>query len=1453
MWVQKVFLKHFSKLLVLFLSLLGVSSAVASDISPFYFAAFESTQENEWQKLMKYKLWGTGIDGEGVTFNSQEIFITDSIGYSGSATGDLRMGNVRHAIGGPLAFGGGFRNGDGEDTLLTGPSHFGGAFNIGSNAYGNNNLVFSGVYCSDANGYNNTDRALLKGGGKIDCNDPDIPVIDSRLDVPLVDFDNWTFSYVHNGDWVFSNKVERIEIPNGSEEMYDILVTGNFKLDDGNDSLYIVNPYNRNVRIFVKGSIIVASTLHNVVVMDKKNQVVSNADYAGNLLFYTPNDISFPAEKCLFQGTYISGGTISFRQHYKFAGQLLAKKIYIEAEFDAGDFRYVQFMPAVLMSVNSMAYEDNEVVGDTVKLELSKAPATKVTFDYCFAVKDASFCDGYKDDPDCLWANVNDISEAFFDSTPLCGRDTAHAVFNKNDSLLSTPIIFHAKDDSYEEDDERVTIKVFNLTAAVTPNGNRDADASYSMNYIIVDNDKKPVSYDTVVIVKVNEVLTIDKFPAYSTDSSTVVTAYNVIIRELPDVGALKYKGNSVAVGDTIKADATTGVIDGLTYTPETDSFGSPYASLGFDICKSTASDLCDTAKTMTINVVNVEFLVRENAPVDTLIGVLNDMRIAGTLKCSIESGNTDSTFTFGKGTELVLNSKLDYETTPSYGLVVKCSNGTEFDSTVVSIIVIDVNEASSIRDTVFHVSENMPVGTRVDSLPVYDEDKNPDFRQNTLSLIGGDVKKYAIDKNTGVITTLVVLDYEADNCDTLWVLVEDSDDNKDTAMVVILVDNIVEIPTITITEANTRDTTWLFPRDTLYINRTEITLSWEADNIPQPDTTVKNLHEGYNTITLSYYDKTQDRGTVATIVIFVCTRTPEVSIIADVAPVVADNIYTIVEQVDKNDTSYYVNKKDTKIVVELREPILNESYTDSTCNYDKKKMSIDATLDTLKVSDAEINKMGEIVKANIALDLKPAMGATVANANDSLLLVTYKTMVGKDTVTVSYYTNADGDVLKNADGNEVMTVSYKTKDSKGNPITISYQANAVTGALIEQWEGAAYAITYPYKDKKGNQLEISYFVTTKGKVVKNEEGNTGYQVSYEYTNEKFGNTAKGSIFVVVDTIVPVVEILSPADGSKVTTNFVTVEWTVNGQVQDTLTMQGLVKGANAIIRYYRDKAGNFAGASIVVVLKNPKDIAINVEKPVTVVTEDRLNEYYSSDNQPKPNQTMAVSVYNNKEGVEEEVLIGGNMKNKAGSGKEPYEGKEDHLGPTLTIDLKLPIASAIGGLATMDDIIGSDGLVSLDGVDAEGGTKMAPQQYVEQYCTDEFKAEFGGDLSKLNLYDTEVKSHVWIYTNLGSYVDDYTFSVDMNNPDYANKAGMASVFFELKPDVNGNVRTKSGKLMATGAYVYKVDVSMNTKLRCTLPPIVEDMPNANKKGAKRTVSDDMLRPFGYKRPPVKK
>ena len=575
---------------------------------------------------------------------------------------------------------------------------------------------------------------------------------------------------------------------------------------------------------------------------------------------------------------------------------------------------------------------------------------------------------------------------------------------------------------------------------------------------------------------------------------------------------------------------------------------------------------------------------------------------------------------------------------------------------------------------------------------------------------------------------------------------------------------------------------------------------------------------------------------------------------------VTADNIYTVGEKATKNDTAIYVNETKNDIKVTVKDTAANVS----------KSFTVALDLDTVSVSSKEFKNAQKIADTKIAREEKSASEISSVPENGNYYKNSYTETVNGTKVTISYYTDSKGKDVKRSvitsSGKTkeiaVIEVSYTTKID-GKEVTISYFADASTGERVTLNTGltdsesvlsadgedvtGTYKVSYTYEDKSGNTVEVSYFLDEKGKIAKNSDGNIGYNVSYTYVN-KFGNSSKKEVFIVLDQKGPVVKIESPSEDDVLTANFAEVKWTVNGVEQDTLRVQGLENGVNTIIRVFRDKAGNESRDSVHVMVKNVKKINIDVEKPVTLVNRDSVEKYYK-ENPPKKDQTYGVTFFNYKKNAETEALVGIKGKAKEGSGEEPYAGFSGHLGPTLTVDARVPVVSAVGGLATLDDIISNGGLIALDGVDAANSRKVSVEEYVEKYCTDEFKESMTSDYSKMNLYWTTLKVKVWVYSNTGVFTDYFSFDYNLDDPEYVNEAGLLKFFFELKPDENGDVRTKKGRLYGTGAYLFKTEVKMTSKLRCDLPTTPDEDNTNKKRNAVIKSGDELLKSFGYRRP----
>lgn len=1441
------------------LSLLAAVNVFAVPIEPFYFENAVD-QEATWDDLMKYKLWGTGLNGDGVRFSNNKVFINDSNGYSGSATGGLAFENNDHSLGGPLAFGGGFSNQTGGDNILNGPSHFGGRISLNFNASAPGKVTWNGPVCSDVNGFDNFDNVRTSEGRVPEktCDSEKVPAIDKTLDVPKVNHTGFTYDREVDS-YLFKDKTNYIDIPEG-EGFYTIHVKADIRMESYNDFLYIRMPEGRYVRIIIDGKFDISSDLHNILVMTVKDgdwnpttqqweggtqETVENKDYGGNLLFYSPSDINFPSEECHIQGTYISGGTIAFKDHYRFAGQLLAKKVQIHHDFDAGDFRYVQFFPAKLKVDNKKKLrEDHEDIGDTVRLYLSLEPATKVPFRYCFEFPDK----GAENGAGGKYAHRDDIVDT---GIPACDKgDTVKAYFEKGKTTLTNPIILHAKYDALLEEDERFYIRVCDLEAAVYADGDRTENCA-RLPIDIINVPKSPLSEDFTVTGIMNDPLVISDFRAMNPDSSALAD-YSVKIVDGVSVGTLKLDGADVVAGTVIDAKDFAK----LVYKGKTDEFGAPYDSLHFQIIRNSDSTVSDYTYTLTIDLVSAMFPVLENSKKDTPVGYMETDIASPVFGIDDPSG----TFVIDAASGLItvaVDSTIDYEVKDKYLVTVSITSGTVTKNVAVQVLVVDVNDPPSIKDTTMGVRENEPVGAEVGVLAYYDQDgPNSGFRQNTFSLVGGDSSLFAIDATSGKITTRKVFDYEALPADkkyyTVKVQIIDNDGYKSVADVRINILDVVEKSVIVVThaESGTGDYSENNPEIPIKVNDKTVTLSWTGDGIPQPDTTVKNLHEGYNVVRLTYYDKTKDSPAILDVIIFVCTKTPEVDVSTQVADVLATDIFTVVEQPAEGDTSFYVNKKSNDISIKIKNPVLDSTYTDSTCNYTTKEFKIaDVPFDTLKnVSDA-VKTIAKIAAEKIMLNDMPSGKVKHSPFNDSLVAVSYTEKVAGQTVTVSYVTNAKGDVV-----NDRIKVSYETTID-GKTVTVSYEADALTGEPVESESGAIYSVAYSYTDKHDNSVTVAYALNSKGNAIKDEDKNVGYEVTFTYVNE-FGNTASRSIYIVVDLIPPKVKIESPHTDDVIFSTYVDVKWTVDlndgkgPAVMDTLKVQGLNKGGNTIIRRYKDKAGNGSADTVYVIMKDAKDVDISVVTPVTKVTREKTEEYYAA-NEPEKGQTFAVTIYNSKTDKEVETLKGGSFKTKNGSGDEPYPNMSGHLGPTLAVDAKLPVVSAVTGLATLNDLVGKDGLISMNGVESANDTsRITVDEYVKEHCTAQFQSDLGTDLSRANLFHTTMKVKIWVYTTIGNFVDYFSFDQELDNPDYVNDAGVLRLYFEQKPDKEGYVRTADGRLYGTGAYLYKTEVTLKSELLCDLPG--ENSTEVDQMGAVRKSSEDLLKPFGYKRPEYK-
>ena len=357
------------------------------------------------------------------------------------------------------------------------------------------------------------------------------------------------------------------------------------------------------------------------------------------------------------------------------------------------------------------------------------------------------------------------------------------------------------------------------------------------------------------------------------------------------------------------------------------------------------------------------------------------------------------------------------------------------------------------------------------------------------------------------------------------------------------------------------------------------------------------------------------------------------------------------------------------------------------------------------------------------------------------------------------------------------------------------------------------YQITYAID----SCTTVQYELNDDKKIAKNKEGNIAYTVEYKYTDD-FGNKASSFVNIIFDDIPPKVEILDPIGSQSYNTNAIPVKWTVNGETQDTLTLQRLEKGVNYVIRRYVDKAGNVAADTVMVIMREAKDIAIEIVNPVTEVNQDKVDSFYSAGNK-----------YNDKKPYTITTLKG--------------DDKPDPVGIGFTIDIALPSVSPTGGLASLDDIV-KNGVIPVDdeGNIVGASTKGIPvDEYVEQHCTAEFKEDYKKNGLNIPLYDVTYKLHLWIYTNTANYVNDFEVEYTLNDEDEVTSAGTVTMVLDWLTDRDGNVKAKNKHALGTSAYLTKLFSKSVAKHRCDY--------KEQQKGDRTVKKEEDFTTFGYKRP----
>ena len=286
------------------------------------------------------------------------------------------------------------------------------------------------------------------------------------------------------------------------------------------------------------------------------------------------------------------------------------------------------------------------------------------------------------------------------------------------------------------------------------------------------------------------------------------------------------------AVGDPVEAtDPNTG--DTLTYTLGGDDAGSftidegtgqimvgegtildfePGATEFSVMVTATDRAGASDSVTVTISVTDVneapafdasmaEIMVAENTAAGEALGdpiAAMDVDADDTLTYTLSGDDAESFAIDGATGQLTTMAALDYETKNSYTVTVTATDSADAnDSVTVTISVTDMNEAPAFDADMAErsVAENTAAGEALgDPIAATDVDADDTL---TYTLGGDDAESFAIDGETGQLTTMAALDYETTNSYTVMVTATDSGGESDSIMVTISVTDVNEAPVV--------------------------------------------------------------------------------------------------------------------------------------------------------------------------------------------------------------------------------------------------------------------------------------------------------------------------------------------------------------------------------------------------------------------------------------------------------------------------------------------------------------------------------------------------------------------------------------------------------------------------------------------------------------------------------
>ena len=333
---------------------------------------------------------------------------------------------------------------------------------------------------------------------------------------------------------------------------------------------------------------------------------------------------------------------------------------------------------------------------------------------------------------------------------------------------------------------DRATTQTYTLMVRVS-DGTTSAEAAVTINVTDAGGNEAPTIAAQTFSVAENAAANTPVGTVTATDADNDGLTFTITAGNDAGAFAINASSGAITVAGTLDHETTP------TYTLTVQvSDGTATANAAITI------NVTDVNEVPVVTAQSAPFTVAEDANNGTAVGT-----VAATdpennpLTFAITSGNLSAAFAINASSGVItVTGTLDRETTSTYTLTVRASDGSLSGTANFTVNVTDVNEAPVVtaQNAAFTVAENATNGTAVGTVAATDPENDP----LTFSITAGNTgNAFAINASSGAITVAGTLDHETTPSYTLTVRAADGS-LSGMADFTVNVTDVNEAPTVT-------------------------------------------------------------------------------------------------------------------------------------------------------------------------------------------------------------------------------------------------------------------------------------------------------------------------------------------------------------------------------------------------------------------------------------------------------------------------------------------------------------------------------------------------------------------------------------------------------------------------------------------------------------------------------